>query len=79
MSIVLGDINYGLEHQDRKGYSWDPADKADYVENREDEEDNGCAVVMSGEVYDRCANAKDDLKDTSDPNGSAMACQSSTT
>jgi hypothetical protein len=79
MSIILGDINYGLEHQDRERYSWDPADETDYVENREDEEDNGCAVVMSGEVYNRCANAKDDLKDTSDPDSSAMVCQSSTT
>jgi hypothetical protein len=72
MPVVLGDIDHGLEHQNREGYSWDPGDEADNVEDREDEEDDSCTIPVSHEVYDRCANAKDNLKDTSDPDGSTI-------
>jgi len=72
MPVVLGDIDHGLEHQNREGYSWDPGDEADNVEDREDEEDDSCTIPVSRKVYDRCANAKDNLKDTSDPDGSTI-------
>jgi hypothetical protein len=61
MSIVLRDVDHGLEHQNRKGYPWDPAYEAYDIEDREDDEDNGCGIPMSQEVYDRSADAKDDL------------------
>ncbi len=72
MPVVLGDIDHGLEHQNREGDSWDPGDEADNVEDRKDHEDNSCAVPMSHKIYDCCANAKHDLKDTSDPDGPAI-------
>lgn len=72
MSIVLGDIDHRLEHQNRKGYSWNPTDETDNVEDGEYGEDDRCAVPMSHEVYDRRTNPKSDLEDTGDPDGSAI-------
>lgn len=67
MSILLGDINCGLEHQYRVRNSWDPADKTDDVEHSKDGKDNTGAVLMLQKVYNCSSDAKNYLKDTSNP------------
>lgn len=49
MSILLRHVNAGLEHQDAKGYTLDPADEADDREDREEEEDDTARVVLARE------------------------------
>jgi hypothetical protein len=41
VSIVLGDVNCGLEHQHREGNSWNPVGEANNVKYGEYNKDNG--------------------------------------
>ena len=67
MSIVLGDVNCGLEHQHREGYSWNPADKADNVKHREYNKDNSGTILLPHDVYDGSPNAKNNLQYSGNP------------
>jgi hypothetical protein len=67
MAVVLGHVYCSLKHEHRKGYSWDPAEEADDIEDRKDKEHDCCAILMSGEVYRSRANAEYDLQDAGNP------------
>ncbi|KFY62481.1 hypothetical protein V496_04569 [Pseudogymnoascus sp. VKM F-4515 (FW-2607)] len=67
VTVVLGDVDDGLEHQHREGDAWDPRDEADDVEDGEDQEDDAGGVFFGPEVEARRRDAEDDLQDTGDP------------
>lgn len=71
MTIVLRDVDYYLEHQNRERNSRDPADEADDIEDREDEVDDTSAVPALHQVYNGRSKTEDDLKDPGNPDSSA--------
>jgi hypothetical protein len=72
VSVVLRDVDDGLEHQDGEGNSRNPAYETNDVEDRKDEVDDCCAPPVSGEIDNRGSNAENDLQDARDPDSSVI-------
>jgi hypothetical protein len=75
VAVVLGDVDDGLQHEDREGNSRDPGHEADYIEDREDQIDDGGTVVVSCEINNCGSDTEDDLQDASNPDGSVITLE----
>lgn len=68
MAVLFRDIDGCLQHQNAEGNAWDPADKADHIEDAEQQEDNTARPVATRKHIESCDKSKDDVEDTGDPN-----------
>jgi len=74
VSIVLGNVNCGLEHQYREGNSWNPADEADNAKHREYNKDYVGTTLLPHDVYNSSPNAKNNLQYSGNPYDSFGKC-----
>ena len=68
MTVLFRYINSSLQHQNAKGNAWNPADKADYVEDAEQQENDTARPVATREHVESRDKPEDDVEDTGDPN-----------
>jgi hypothetical protein len=67
MAMMTRDIHCSLQHDNREGYAWNPADEAENSEGRENGEDYSGTPQMFVEIVNRRSNSQANVQNPSDP------------
>lgn len=68
VTIVIGDMNRGLQHEGAEGYPTNPGYEGDNHDDDKDQEDNATSVVLSVQHIYGSSETPDDVQNAGEPN-----------